>query len=217
MVAAYGFHVAWRKALAALGMAMLLAAPAGATPVRLLVLGDSLSAGYDLPQGDGFQPQLAAALANLGHPVDIIDGAISGDTTADGLARLDWILGEGVEAAIVELGANDGLRGIDPTLMDANLSAILNGLARHHVPVLLAGMYAAPNMGTDYARAFRDVFNRLSQRPEILYYPFFLNGIAEDPRYTLTDHMHPNARGVRVMVAGILPLVLKLLAEVKPT
>jgi acyl-CoA thioesterase I len=182
MVAAYGFHVAWRKALAALGMAMLLAAPAGATPVRLLVLGDSLSAGYDLPQGDGFQPQLAAALANLGHPVDIIDGAISGDTTADGLARLDWILGEGVEAAIVELGANDGLRGIDPTLMDANLSAILNGLARHHVPVLLAGMYAAPNMGTDYARAFRDVFNRLSQRPEILYYPFFLNGIAEDPR-----------------------------------
>ncbi len=196
---------------------MLLAAPGGTAPVRLLVLGDSLSAGYDLPQGDGFQPQLAAALANAGHPVDIIDGAVSGDTTADGLARLDWVLGEGVQAAIVELGANDGLRGIDPTLMDANLSAILDGLARHHVPVLLAGMYAPPNMGGEYARAFRDVFDRLSQRPGILYYPFFLSGIAEDPRYTLPDHMHPNAGGVRMMVAGMLPLVLKLLAEVKPT
>jgi acyl-CoA thioesterase I len=217
MVAAYGLLVAWRKALAVLGMAVLLAAPAGAAPVRLLVLGDSLSAGYDLLQGDGFQPQLAAALASVARPVDIIDGAVSGDTTADGLARLDWVLSEGVEAAIVELGANDGLRGIDPKLMETNLSAILDGLARHHVPVLLAGMYAPPNMGADYARAFRDVFNRLSQRPGILYYPFFLDGIAEDPRYTLPDHMHPNARGVQTMVAGILPLVLKLLAEVKPT
>lgn len=185
--------------------------------MRLLVLGDSLSAGYDLPQGGGFQPQLAAALASVGHSVEIIDGAISGDTTADGLARLDWILGEGVEAAIVELGANDGLRGIDPTLMEANLSAILDGLARRHVPVLLAGMYAPPNMGADYVRAFRDVFNRLSHRPGVLYYPFFLDGIAEDPRYTLPDHMHPNAAGVRIIVAGILPLVLKLLAEVRPT
>jgi acyl-CoA thioesterase-1 len=217
MAAAYGLRAARRKALTAFGLVLLLVSGATAAPIRLLVLGDSLSAGYGLPQGDGLQPQLAAALAKAGDPVRIVDGAVSGDTTADGLARLDWVLGAPVEAAIVELGANDGLRGIDPAVMRANLIAILDKLRQHHIPVLLVGMYAPPNMGADYARAFRDVFAQLGQRPGVLFYPFMLEGIAEDPRYTLPDRMHPNSDGVRVIVAKILPLVQKLLTEVKPT
>lgn len=196
--------------------AMLLAAPALAASPRLLVLGDSLTAGYELAHEDGFQVQLATALAKAGHPVRIVDGSVSGDTSADGLARLDWSLGDGADAAIVELGANDGLRGVDPAVMQTNLTKILDTLASRHIPVLLAGMYAPPNMGPDYANAFKAVFERLSQRPGVLFDPFFLQGIAEDPRYTLPDREHPNPEGVRLVVARILPLVLKLLAEVKP-
>lgn len=116
----------------------------------------------------------------------------------------------------MELGANDGLRGVDPAVMQTNLTKILDTLASRHIPVLLAGMYAPPNMGPDYANAFKAVFERLSQRPGVLFDPFFLQGIAEDPRYTLPDREHPNPEGVRLVVARILPLVLKLLAEVKP-
>ena len=125
---------------------------AGAAPMRLLVLGNSLTAGYGLAQTDGFQAQLAAALRADGHDVRIIDGAVSGDTTAGGLARLDWALGDGADAAIVELGANDGLRGIDPADMEANLTAILDKLAARHIPVLLTGMYAPPNLGAGLRR-----------------------------------------------------------------
>ena len=112
----------------------------------------------------------------------IIDGAVSGDTTEDGRARLAWALGDGADAAIVELGANDGLRGIDPRVMQANLTAILDTLAARHIPVLLCGMYAPPNMGPDYAEAFKAVFERLGHRPGVLFDPFFLQGVAEDPR-----------------------------------
>jgi acyl-CoA thioesterase-1 len=220
MAAAYGPRTALRKAVAALAIATLLV-PVGvptamAAPPRLLVLGDSLTAGHELAHQDGFQARLAEALAAAGHPVRIIDGAVSGDTTADGLARLDWALSDGADAAIVELGANDGLRGIDPAVMQANLTKILDTLAQRHIPVLLAGMYAPPNMGATYAKAFNAVFEHLSQRPGVLFYPFFLDGMAEDPRYTLPDREHPNPEGVRIIVARILPLVLKLLAEVKP-
>ncbi len=119
------------------------------------MLGDSLSAGYGLPHDDGFEVQLAAALRAHGHDVAIIDGAVSGDTSAGGLARLDWVLGDGADAAIVELGANDGLRGVDPAVTEKNLTAILDKLAAAHIPVLLSGMYAMPNLGADYANAFR--------------------------------------------------------------
>lgn len=216
MAAAYGPRSALRKAVAALAIAMLLVSVAMAGPPRVLVLGNSLTAGHDLAHADGFQARLEAALAAAGHPVRIIDGSVSGDTTADGLARLDWALGDGADAAIVELGANDGLRGIDPAVMQANLTRILDTLAQRHIPVLLAGMYAPPNMGPGYAAAFKAVFERLRQRPGVLFYPFFLDGVAEDPRYTLADREHPNPEGVQRIVARILPLVLKLLAEVKP-
>lgn len=194
---------------------MLAISVAQAAPVRLLVLGDSLAAGFGLPHDQGFEAQLQAALAARGHDVRIIDAAVSGDTTAGGRARLDWALADGADAAIVELGANDGLRGVDPKAMKANLTAILDTLAARHIPVLLAGMYAPPNLGPDYGRAFRAVFDKLGQRPGILYDPFFLEGIATDPALNQPDGLHPNAEGVKRNVARLTPLVEKLLAEAK--
>ncbi len=181
---------------------------------RLLVLGDSLSAGYGLPAAEAFQAQLKAALAKAGHPVHILDGAVSGDTTAGGLARLDWVLAGGADAAIVELGGNDGLRGLPPSETEKNLSAILDRLAARHIPALLAGMYAPPNLGPQYERAFRAVFDRLGRRPGVIYEPFFLAGVATHRSLEQPDQIHPDARGVRIVVANILPLVIKLLAEI---
>jgi acyl-CoA thioesterase-1 len=186
-----------------------------AAPVRLLVLGDSLTAGFGLPHQDGFQAVLAAALQAHGIGVRIIDGAVSGDTSAGGLARLDWVLADGADAAIVELGANDGLRGLDPAEMQRNLTAILDRLAAAHVNVLLSGMYPPPNFGPDYTRAFRAVFDRLGQRPGVLYDPFFLDGVALQPALLQGDGLHPNAQGVARIVQRLLPLVLRLLGEVR--
>jgi len=219
MTAGYGLASACKKAgrLIALTMLMIVSSSPGsnaAAPLRLLTLGDSLTAGYGLPHEDGFEAQLQAALAKAGHPVQIIDGGVSGDTSTGGLARLDWVLGEGADAAIVELGANDGLRGSDPALMEANLTAILDRLAARHIPVLLSGMYAPPNLGEAYFTQFRAVFDRLSKRPGLLYDPFFLEGVAGHPELIQADGLHPNARGVRIIVARMLPLVEQLLAEV---
>jgi acyl-CoA thioesterase-1 len=180
-------------------------------PIRLLVLGDSLSAGYGLPHEEGFEAQLQAALRVRGQDIQIIDGAVSGDTTAGGRARLDWVLAEGADAAIVELGANDGLRGLDPSEMQANLTAILDTLAAKQIPVLLSGMYAPPNLGPDYGRAFRAVFERLGRRPGVIYDPFFLEGVATVPSLNQPDGLHPNAEGVRHIVKRLLPEVERLL------
>ncbi len=219
MAAAYGPQGRLRKVVAALlalgAVAGALVWPAMASPIRLLVLGDSLTAGYGLAHADGFQAQLAAALAAAGRQVRIVDGAVSGDTTADGRARLAWVLGDGADAAIVELGANDGLRGIDPSVMQANLTAILDALAARHIPVLLCGMYAPPNMGPDHVRAFNSVFDRLSHRPGVLFDAFFLAGVAETPALNQADGLHPNPEGVRRIVSRLLPLVEKLLDGVK--
>jgi acyl-CoA thioesterase-1 len=203
-----------RKAAAAL-VFLLFTWPAGAAPVRLLVLGDSLAAGYGLAAADGFEAQLAAALHAAGHDVKILDGAVSGDTTAGGRARLDWAIGDGADAAIVELGGNDGLRGTEPREMAANLAAILDSLAARHIPVLLSGMYAPPNLGPEYGAEFRAAFDRLGRRPGVLYDPFFLEGVAADPALNQPDHIHPNPQGVKRVVARILPMVERLLAEVR--
>ena len=141
----------------------------------------------------------------------LIDGAVSGDTTAGGRARLDWALSDGADAAIVELGGNDGLRGIDPRDTRANLTAILDALAARHIPVLFTGMYAPPNLGDDYQHEFRAVFDELGKRPELIYDPFFLAGVAGDPALNQDDHMHPNPAGVQRVVDRIAPLVAKLL------
>ena len=214
MAAPYGVRGRWRKAIIAL--ALLLPFASQAAPIRLLILGDSLSAGYGLAHADGFEAQLAAALRASGHDVRIVDGAVSGDTSAGGLARLDWALGDGADAAIVELGANDGLRGVDPAVTEKNLTAILDALAARHIPVLLTGMYAMPNLGPDYAAAFRAVFDRLGTRPGVLYDPFFLDGVATVPELNQPDRLHPNPEGVQRIVARLLPLVERLLAEVPP-
>jgi acyl-CoA thioesterase I len=220
MAAAYGLQGRLRKAVAVLlalgAVAAMLGTPAVAGPARLLVLGDSLTAGFGLAHAEGFQAQLAQALAAAGRQVQIIDGAVSGDTTQGGRARLAWVLGDGADAAIVELGANDALRGIDPAVMQTNLTAILDTLAARHIPVLLCGMYAPPNMGPDYAREFNAVFERLSHRPGVLFDPFFLAGVAEVPALNQADGMHPNPEGVRRIVSRLLPIVEKLLDEVKP-
>jgi acyl-CoA thioesterase-1 len=202
---------------AAVVLACLLFVASGAAagpPKRLLVLGDSLASGYGLPAAEGFQAQLGSALAAHGTPARIVDAAVSGDTTAGGLARLDWALGDGADAAIVELGGNDGLRGIDPKQTEANLTAILNALAARHIPVLLTGMYAPPNLGPDYGAEFRAVFDRLGRRPGVIYDPFFLEGVAADEALNQPDGIHPNAAGVRRIVARILPKVERLLDEV---
>jgi acyl-CoA thioesterase-1 len=197
-------------------MVLAVASPALAAAPRLLILGDSLSAGYGLPHSDGFEVQLQQALKARGHDVAIIDGAVSGDTSAGGRARLDWAIGDGADAAIVELGANDGLRGLDPKDMQANLTAILDDLAARHIPVLLTGMYAPPNLGPDYQNAFRAVFDELGRRPGLLYDPFFLDGIAMHPDLIQADGLHANAAGVKREVARLLPMVEQLLAEIHP-
>jgi acyl-CoA thioesterase-1 len=184
--------------------------------VRILAFGDSLTAGYGLPHDEGFEVRLQAALRAHGHNVTILDGGVSGDTTAGGRARLDWALADKPDAVIVEFGGNDGLRGVDPNDIEANLTAILDTLAARHLPVLFSGMYAPPNMGPEYGRAFRAVFDRLGKRPGLIYDPFFLEGVAADPALNQPDHIHPNPKGVDRIVARLLPLVEQLIADVRP-
>jgi acyl-CoA thioesterase I len=216
MAVGYGPRALIGKAAAILALLLwVVSVPfAGAAPAKLLVLGDSLSAGYGLPHEQGFEEQLRQALAARGRQVRILDGAVSGDTSAGGRARLDWVLADQPDAAIVELGANDGLRGTDPKVMWANLTAILDELERRHIPVLLAGMYAPPNLGPQYEEEFRATFDALGGRPGVLYDPFFLRNVALHQELMQPDGLHPNADGVRVMVKRLLPMVEKLLAEV---
>jgi len=185
--------------------------PASAETIRILALGDSLTAGYGLPADDGFVAQLQAALRDRGHDVLVIDAGVSGDTTAGGLARLEWALAEGADAAIVELGANDALRGIDPASSRANLDAILAILVERDMPVLLAGMYAPRNLGSDYVAAFDGMYPDLAAEHGAIHYPFFLEGVATDPALNQPDGIHPNAEGVAVIVEAMLPDVERLL------
>ena len=212
MIGPYGAR-RWPANVAVLAMlAFLAASPAQARTTRILVLGDSLTAGYGLAQPDGFQAVMQAALRARGLDVTLVDAAVSGDTTAGGRARLDWALADGADAAFVELGANDGLRGLSPAEMEANLRAILDALAARKIPVLLSGMLAAPNLGAEYGAAFKAVFDRLGQRPGLLYDPFFLEGIAGNPDLNQADRIHPNPEGVRREVARLLPMMERLVA-----
>jgi acyl-CoA thioesterase-1 len=187
-----------------------------AAPIRLLVLGDSLTAGYGLPVQDGFQAKLAAALKTKGDNVTLIDGAVSGDTTADAAARLDWVLAGGpIDAAMVELGGNDALRALDPATTKRNLTYILNTLQAKHIPVLLTGMIAPPTMGTTYSTQFTAVFTALGKRPNLIYDPFFLAGLQNKPGMAQPDGLHPNAAGVDYEVTRILPKVQALIAQAK--
>ncbi|MFO1153797.1 MAG: arylesterase [Rhodospirillales bacterium] len=197
----------------------LAALPAkAAEPVRVLVLGDSLTAGYGLPRGEGFTVRLQQALAAQGLSVDVINGGVSGDTSAGGRARLAWMLGntpaEQPDAVIIELGANDGLRGVDPNVTYGNLDAILGELKRRNIPVLLTGMYALPNYGADYGRRFAAVYTRLVEGYKVPFYPFFLDGVAGIAALNQADGVHPNAAGVDEIVRRITPAVVTFLREI---
>ncbi len=203
----------WLANAALIGMlAFLAVAPAQARTTRILVLGDSLTAGYGLALADGFQAVMQAALRSRGLDVTLVDAAVSGDTTAGGRARLDWALADGADAALVELGANDALRGTSPANMEANLAAILDALAGRKIPVLLSGMLAPPNLGPEYGDAYKAVFARLGRRPGVLFDPFFLQGIAGEADLNQGDRIHPNPRGVRQEVARLLPMMERLVA-----
>jgi len=201
----------WR-ALSAYGLLALivnLTAPAAsAAPIRILAFGDSLTAGYNLPPGQSFADQLETALKAKGYDVTVIQGGVSGDTSSGGKARLDWVLG-GAKAdhVIVELGANDALRGIAPEQTAANLDAILTTLDGRQVKVLLAGMLAPPNLGPDYAKRFNGLYPALAKKHQVPLYPFFLDGVAAHPDLQLSDGMHPTVQGVGVMVKNMLPAI----------
>ncbi len=184
-----------------------------AAEVRLLALGDSLTAGYGLDAADSFTAQLERALNERGLDVRVINAGVSGDTSAGGRSRLDWALAEKPGVAMVELGANDGLRGLDPQSTYQNLDAILARLKQAAVPVLLAGMKAPPNLGAEYGREFETVYRRLAEKYDVVFYPFFLDGVAAQPALNQGDQIHPNARGVAVIVDRLLPHVMRLLAS----
>ena len=184
--------------------------------VKILALGDSLSAGYGLPEADAFPVQLERALRGKGYDVDIVNAGVSGDTASGGLERLDWALSDDTDAVIVELGANDMLRGIDPAITRKALDTILARLRTRGIEVLLCGMRSAPNMGETYGRAFEEVFTDLAAKypDNVVFYPFFLDGVAAQAKLALADGMHPNAQGVATIVTGILPKAEELIARV---
>ncbi len=202
-----------------LALLVALALPFAAAQARtlhLVALGDSLTAGYGLPPGQGFAEALQRALRAKGHDVEVANAGVSGDTTADGLARYDWAAPEGTDAMIVELGANDMLRGLDPAAAKASLAAILARAQAAHIATLLAGMRAAPNLGPDYQARFDAIYPDLATQFGVALYPFFLDGIAADPKFNQKDGLHPTREGVERIVANILPAVEALLAGVKP-
>jgi acyl-CoA thioesterase-1 len=209
-----GWHkpVLWAYGLLSLIVNFTAQSAMAATPTHILALGDSLTAGYNLPAADAFPVKLEQALRAKGYVVEVANAGVSGDTTSGGRARLDWTLASGKpDFAIVELGANDALRGLDPKLAYANLDAILGTLHDRGIKILLAGMEAPRNLGPEYAAAFDPIYPQLQKKYRIALYPFFLEGVALHPELTLPDGLHPNPQGVDVIVRGILPQVEQLI------
>ena len=184
---------------------------AGGGGHRLLMLGDSLTAGYGLAAEEGLPAQLEQALRADGCDVRVINGGVSGDTSAGGLARLDWALADRPTHAVVALGANDALRGLDPARTEANIAAILDRFGREGIPVLLAGMLAPRNLGADYVATFDGLYPRLADRHGTVFHPFLLQGVATVPELNQPDGIHPNAKGVAVVVSRIKASVKVLL------
>jgi acyl-CoA thioesterase-1 len=195
--------------------AWLAAAPAAAKPVTIVALGDSLTAGLGLFPGESFPEQLQAALKAKGEDVTVTNAGVSGDTATDGLARLEWSVPADADIVIVELGANDALRGIDPALTRKALAEILQKLDARHQRVLLAGMLAPRNLSDSYGKAFDAIYPDLAKEYGVALYPFFLDGVATDPALNQDDGMHPTAAGVTKIVGLILPYVEKLVDAAK--
>ena len=183
--------------------------------IRIVAFGDSLTAGFGLPQADAFPAQLERALKGKGYAVEVINAGVSGDTTAGGLDRFDWAVPDGADAAILELGANDALRGLDPARARANLDAIVGKLKARSLDVLLAGMVAPRNWGDAYVASFDAIFPELARKHDALLYPFFLEGVALQREFDLGDGLHPNSKGVAEIVKRILPQVEALIGRIK--
>lgn len=209
------FKVAgFQFAVIAAAVICLAGGPAAARTLQLVGLGDSLMAGYQLPPGDGFPAKLQAALKAKGVDIVVADAGVSGDTTSGGLSRVDWSVPDGTDGVILELGANDALRGIPPEDTEKNLDTIIAGLQARKIPVLLAGMLAPPNMGGDYAAKFNPIYQRLADKYKLVLYPFFLDGVAAQAKLQLEDGMHPNPEGVDVMVQRFEPTVQKFIGTI---
>jgi acyl-CoA thioesterase-1 len=198
-------------------IAALATAAAGAPaprPLRIVVLGDSLVAGFGLKPSQAFPAQLERTLTARGHAVEVINAGVSGDTTAGGLQRVTWAVPDGTDAVIVELGANDALRGLDPGRAKLNLERIIAIVRARGAQVLLAGMMAPRNMGEDYVRAFNAIYPELAAKDGVLLYPFFLDGVALDAKLNIGDGLHPNDEGVSKITQRILPFVERLIESV---
>jgi acyl-CoA thioesterase I len=187
--------------------------PALAETKRVVAFGDSLSAGYNLAEAEGFPKQLEAALKAKGLDVIVENASVSGDTSTGGLERLDWSVADGTALVILELGGNDALRGIDPALTRSNIDAMLMRLKARNIPVVLAGMLAPPNMGESYATPFNAIFPDMAAKHGVPLYPFFLDGVMTVRELMLDDGIHPNAKGVALIVEGIAPMVAEALAK----
>lgn len=210
---------AW-LAIISIGLTVFMAldvglARAGDKPLKIVAFGDSLTAGYMLEPSAALPIQLEAALKKRGYSVVVENAGVSGDTTAAGLARFDWAIPTDTDAVILELGANDALRGIDPELTRKNLERILEKLRERDIKVLIAGMIAPKNWGEAYSNAFDPIFSELAKTYGALYYPFILEGVATDAALSLDDGMHPNRKGVAEIVRRMLPKVEELIAEAK--
>lgn len=200
----------------AVTFAWMSAVWAAEKPIRILALGTSLTQGYQLPPGTEFTAVLEARLKKEGLNVKIVNAGVSGDTSAGGLARLDWALSEPFDAAIVELGSNDALRAQKPAQTESNLDAILSKLKARNIKVLFTGMMAPRNLGPDYAKDFDAIYPRLAKKHGVAFYPFFLDGVAGNLKMNQADGIHPNEAGTQVIVGKIAPYVAKLISAPQP-
>lgn len=206
-----------RMALAVVMLADLRGAAFAAQPLRILMFGTSLTQGLGLPPGTELPSVLQAKLAEAGIRAQIINAGVSGDTSADGLSRIDWSLADHPDAAIVEMGSNDALRGLDSRQTEKNIAGILDKIRSAHVPVLLLGMKAPRNLGAEYDAAFDAIYPTLAARYHVLLYPFVLDGVALEFRLNQSDGLHPNRAGIQVIVAKLMPYVERLIGETRPT
>ncbi len=207
----------FQRVFLALMMTFALSSTARAETISLIGFGDSLMAGYQLPPEDAFPARLEKALKEKGFDVTIANAGVSGDTSSGGLARIDWSVPDGTKGVILELGANDALRGIAPEETRKNIEAMITRLKDRGIAVLLAGMMAPPNMGADYAARFNPIYSELAEKYGLEFYPFFLDGVVTEAKLKLEDGMHPNGDGVGVMVEKALPVVERFLATLNKT
>ena len=216
IVRLYGVpSMAFKRLMMCFAMLVFAATAARAEPLSIVGFGDSLMAGYQLGPEEGFTPRLEAALRQSGIDATVTNAGVSGDTTSGGLARLDWSVPDGTDLVILELGANDALRGIAPDITRANLEVMIERLKERGIAVLLAGMLAPPNMGGDYGKAFNAIYPELAEKYGIPLYPFFLDGVAAQQGLLLDDAMHPNTAGIDVMVERFMPVLRDTIASLK--